>query len=274
MVLGLVCALFAALGYGSASVLQSVAARKEESGSGLDPRLLVRLARSVPYVSGLALDLAAFIASLVALRTMPLFLVQSAIAASVGVTAVIAAAIGVRLNRRETAALIVLGTGLLLLAVSAQPDRGAPLALGVRWGLLISVVVLGAAGAVVARSRAPWSAHALAVLGGLAFTVVAVSARSLIVPGTLWPVLGDPGFWAILALGGLGMLLFTTALQRGSVTTVTALTFAVETIVPAAIGLAFLGDTTRPGFALVAAVGFVLTIAGTLALATDPTVHR
>ena len=274
MVLGLACALFAALGYGSASVLQSVAARKEESGSGLDPRLLVRLARSVPYVSGLALDLAAFIASLVALRTMPLFLVQSAIAASVGVTAVIAAAIGVRLDRREIASLIVLGTGLLLLAVSAQPDRGAPLALGVRWGLLISVVVLGAAGAVVARSRAPWSAHALAVLGGLAFTVVAVSARSLIVPGTLWRVLGDPGFWAILALGGLGMLLFTTALQRGSVTTVTALTFAVETIVPAAIGLAFLGDTTRPGFALVAAVGFVLTIAGTLALATDPTVHR
>ena len=274
MVLGLACALFAALGYGSASVLQSVAARKEESGSGLDPRLLVRLARSVPYVSGLALDLAAFIASLVALRTMPLFLVQSAIAASVGVTAVIAAAIGVRLDRREIASLIVLGTGLLLLAVSAQPDRGAPLALGVRWGLLISVVVLGAAGAVVARSRAPWRAHALAVLGGLAFTVVAVSARSLIVPGTLWPVLGDPGFWAILALGGLGMLLFTTALQRGSVTTVTALTFAVETIVPAAIGLAFLGDTTRPGFALVAAVGFVLTITGTLALATDPTVHR
>jgi len=274
MVLGLACALFAALGYGSASVLQSVAARKEESGSGLDPRLLVRLARSVPYVSGLALDLAAFIASLVALRTMPLFLVQSAIAASVGVTAVIAAAIGVRLDRREIASLIVLGTGLLLLAVSAQPDRGAPLALGVRWGLLISVVVLGAAGAVVARSRAPWSAHALAVLGGLAFTVVAVSARSLIVPGTLWPLLGDPGFWAILALGGLGMLLFTTALQRGSVTTVTALTFGVETIVPAAIGLAFLGDTTRPGFALVAAVGFVLTIAGTLALATDPTVHR
>jgi hypothetical protein len=50
------------------------------------------------------------------------------------------------------------------------------------------------------------------------------------------------------------------------------LTFAVETIVPAGIGLAFLGDTTRPGFALFAAVGFMLTIAGSLALAADPTV--
>jgi drug/metabolite transporter (DMT)-like permease len=269
MALGMACALFAALGYGSASVLQSVAARRAESSPGLDPRLLVRLARSVPYVSGLGLDLAAFLASLVALRTLPLFFVQSAVAASVGVTAVIAASIGVRLRGREIVSLLVLGAGLLALAASAQPDRGTPLTLGVRWGLLSSVVVLGVAGALVARRNGRASAQALAVLGGLAFTVVAVTARSLTVPGQPWQILADPGLWAILALGGLGMLLFTTALQRGSVTSATALTFAVETIVPAAIGLAFLGDTTRPGFAPVAAVGFVLTIAGTLALATD-----
>jgi len=270
MALGMACALFAALGYGSASVLQSVAARKTESSPGLDPRLLVRLAGSVPYVSGLGLDLAAFLASLVALRTLPLFFVQSAVAASVGVTAVIAAAIGVRLQGREITSLVVLGAGLLLLASSAQPEQGKPLILGVRWALLFSVVVLGAAGAVVARRSRRSSAPALAVLAGLAFTVVAVTARSLTVPSPLWHALADPGLWAILALGGLGMLLFTTALQRGSVTSATALTFTVETIVPAGIGLAFLGDTTRPGFALVAAVGFVLTIAGTLALATDP----
>jgi drug/metabolite transporter (DMT)-like permease len=270
MVLGLACALFAALGYGSASVLQSVAARKAESSTGLDPALLVRLTRSAPYVLGLGLDATAFLASLVALRTLPLFLVQSAVAASVGVTAVIAAAIGVRLRSREIASLVILGAGLLLLAASAQPEQGRPLTLTVRWGLLSCVVVLGAAGALAARSNRRSSTSALAVLGGLAFTIVAVSARSLTVPSPLWHVLADPELWAILALGGLGMLLFTTALQRGSVTSATALTFAVETIVPAGIGLAFLGDSTRPGFAAVAAVGFVLTIAGTLALATDP----
>jgi drug/metabolite transporter (DMT)-like permease len=274
MVLGMACALFAALGYGCASVLQSVAARGAESGSGLDPRLLVRLARSAPYVSGLALDLTAFVASLVALRTLPLFFVQSAVASSVGVTAVIAAAIGVRLTGRETASLVVLGAGLLLLASSAQPEQGTPLALGVRWALLATVVVVGTAGALAARGSGRSSAPALAVLAGLAFTVVAVSARSLTVPSPLWHALADPGTWAIVALGVLGMLLFTTALQRGSVTSVTALTFAVETIVPAGIGLAFLGDTTRPGFALAAAVGFVLTIAGTLGLATGTAIRR
>jgi len=216
---------------------------------------------------------AAFLASLLALRTLPLFFVQSAVASSVGVTAVAAAAIGVRLQRRGIASLVVLGAGLLLLASSAQPEQGAPLSMGIRWGLLASVIVLGAAGVLAARGHGHSSAQALAVLAGLAFTVVAVSARGLTVPSSQWRVLADPGLWAVLALGVLGMLLFTTALQRGSVTSATAVMFAVETIVPAGIGLAFLGDATRPGFAGVAAVGFALTIAGTLALATDAPGH-
>ena len=273
MVLGLACALFAALAYGSASVLQGIAAQRAESSPGLDPRLMVRLARSVPYLSGLSLDLAAFVASLVALRTLPLFLVQSAVASSVGVTAIIAAAIGVRLRGREVAALIVLGVGLLLLATSAQPEQGAPLTLTFRWALLASVILLASGGAIAARRGGRSSAPALAVLAGLAFTVVAVAARSLSVPSPLWHALADPALWAILAHGALGMLLFTTALQRGSLTTAVAVTFAVETVIPAGIGLVLLGDTTRPGYARIAAVGFVLTIAGTLALATHDKTH-
>jgi len=269
MVLGLAFALFAALAYGGGSVLQGVAARRAEAGPGLDPRLVVRLARSAPYVCGLGLDLGAFLASLVALQTLPLFLVQSALAGSVGVTAVIASVVGVRLRGREIGSLIILGVGLLLLATSAQPEQGRPLPLGVRWGLLSFVVVLGGAGALVARRKAGSGAPALAVLAGLAFTAVAVTARSLVVPSPPWHALADPGLWAIVADGVLGMLLFTTALQRGSVTSVTAVTFAVETIVPAGLGLAFLGDTTRPGYAQVAAAGFFLTIAGTLALTTQ-----
>ena len=267
MVLGLACAMFAAVAYGSASVLQGVAAQRAEQGSGLDPRLMVRLARSVPYVSGLGLDLAGFVASLVALRTLPLFLVQSAVASSVGVTAIIAAAIGVRLRGREVAWLVVLAAGLLMLALSAQPEQGSPITLTYRWALLASVVLLGAVGVIAARHGGRSSAPALAFLAGLAFTVVAVSARSLSLPTPLWHTLADPGLWAILAHGALGMLLFTTALQRGSVTTAVALTFAVETVVPAVIGLAFLGDRTRAGYAPIAVLGFVLTIAGTLALA-------
>jgi hypothetical protein len=58
-------------------------------------------------------------------------------------------------------------------------------------------------------------------------------------------------------------------LQRGSVTTATAIAFAVETTVPAFVGLTLLGDRARPGFAPVAVVGFVLALAGCLSLARN-----
>jgi len=60
---------------------------------------------------------------------------------------------------------------------------------------------------------------------------------------------------------------YAAALQRGRVTMVAAITFGVETVVPALIGLALLGDRARPGFAPVAAAGFVVTVAAALALA-------
>ncbi|MGZ4592212.1 MAG: hypothetical protein ACXV2I_15650, partial [Actinomycetes bacterium] len=98
---GLVCALIAALGYGAASVLQSISARSEGDVATLDPRLLVRLSRQVPYLAGIGLDLLAFGASVVALQTLPLFFVQSVLASSIGVTALIARALGARLRRRD-----------------------------------------------------------------------------------------------------------------------------------------------------------------------------
>jgi hypothetical protein len=50
-------------------------------------------------------------------------------------------------------------------------------------------------------------------------------------------------------------------------TAVVAITFAVETVAPAVVGLVFLGDRARPGLVPAAAVGFVITLAGTLSLA-------
>ena len=76
------------------------------------PRLLLRLLRSAPYVAGLALDAAGFAATVVALRVLPLFVVESAVASSVGVTALVAARwLGARLLRPERIALVVLGVG-------------------------------------------------------------------------------------------------------------------------------------------------------------------
>lgn len=277
MVLEVVCVVAAAFAYGSASVLQGVAARRS-AGVPLDARLLVRLVTQLPYLAGSGLDGVGFLLSLVALRTLPLFLVQSVVASSVGITASIAALMGARLERRQLVALGVLAAGLVALAASAQPEAATAMPLTGRWLLLASVLPVAAVAGLAARTTGSRSAPLLAVAAGLAFSVVAIAARALVVPDPVWRVGADPALWAIAAHGVLGMAAFAVALQRGSVTTVTALTFAVDTVLPSLVGLAVLGDASRSGFAVVAAAGFVLATGGALALASfgdpEPTAAR
>jgi drug/metabolite transporter (DMT)-like permease len=261
-------ALAAAVCYGAASVLQSIAARRSAVPSGLDARLLLRLLGQAPYLAGLVLDLLGFLASIAALRKLPLFFVQAAIASSVGVTVALAVVfLGVRLQRRESMALAALGAGLLLLALAARSEQAHPLARSGEWVLLAGVLAVLMVGVVFARPRARGGAAGLAIGAGLGFSGVGVAARALVVPDQLWRLVTEPLAWAVVAYGVSATLLFASALQRGSVTTATALTFAVETVVPAAVGLAWLGDRPRPGFAVVAAAGFVVTMTGALALA-------
>jgi len=96
---------------------------------------------------------------------------------------------------------------------------------------------------------------------------VAIASRSLVVPDPAWRTALDPGFWAILAAGGTAVVLFALALQAGSVTMVSAVTFTTETVIPAGVGLAFLGDGVRPGHWPIAVAGFVLAVCGAIALA-------
>src|SRR5947199_346125 len=82
----------------------------------------------------------------------PLFLVQSAIAGSVGVTAIAASiAFGVRLLRFERTALVALMVGFALLAVSAGAGHATALGSPAQWVLLAGVVVVLIVGALSAR---------------------------------------------------------------------------------------------------------------------------
>src|SRR3954452_3684331 len=267
MILGLVAALAAAVAYGVASVLQAVGSRRLATAAP-DARLLLRLLRSAPYVAGLALDAAGFAATVVALRVLPLFVVESAVASSVGVTALVAARwLGARLLRPERIALVVLGVGLVLLASSAEAEGGQPLSRAWQWVMLaLSLVVAGAAGAATPapRTQAP---PLLAAAAGLGFGGVGIAARALQPPSPWWAILGEPLLWALVIDGVIALAAYAAALQRGAVTVVAAVTFAVETVVPAIAGYALLGDRARPGFLPVAVVGLVLTLGAAIALA-------
>ena len=268
MVFALICAFVANVSYGIGTVLQTVGARRATSSQHLDVMLFARLGRQLPYLAGLALDGVGFLASVIALRRLPLFVVQSAIAGSIGVTALAAVFVfGFRLRASDIVAIVVLLVGLALLAVSAGTQEVAHVShLG--GGLLLAgVLVVMLAGVGAARLPDPKGGIALAACAGLGFTGTAIAARTLHIPHHLWHLGAEPVAIALVLYGVLAMLLFATALQRGSITAISAVTFAVETIVPSIIGLALLGDRTRPHFELVAVAGFGFTVGASLVLA-------
>ncbi|MGW5720125.1 DMT family transporter [Amycolatopsis sp. NPDC003865] len=266
---GLLCALGAAIAYGVASVMQSVAAQATDTDGdkpGVDPKLLVRVLKQWKFVLGLSLDVLGFVAQIAALHVLPLFVVQAALAASLAVTAVAARFLGVRLGKREWAAVAVVCAGLALLGAAAESEGSDPVGLGFRLGLIGAVAVLAAAGIAAGKASRRVRTPALGLVAGLSFGVVAIAGRIIpsLAPSAL---LTDPATYTVAVAGGMAMLFYATALQRGSVTTSTAMMVLGETVFPSLVGVLVLGDRTRPGFVAVAGAGFVLAVAAALALA-------
>ncbi|WP_406465362.1 hypothetical protein OH768_20245 [Streptomyces sp. NBC_01622] len=263
----MVCALGAAICFGTATVLQAVATRAATTGGGGDAALLLRALRQWRYMAGLGLDGLGFVFQIAALRSLPIYAVGAALASSLAVTAVVAARLlKVRLSGVEWAAVGVVCAGLAMLGLAsgAEGDRAGSTAL--KWAML------GTAGAVLllglVGGRLPERGRALTLgLGaGFGFGVVEVAVRLIdsLEPSTL---VANPATYALLVGGGAGFLLLTTALQRGSVTTATAGLVIGETIGPAAVGVVWLGDRTREGLEWLAVLGFAVAVVGALALA-------
>ncbi|WP_270888956.1 hypothetical protein [Pedococcus sp. 5OH_020] len=270
MSLGVLGALVAALAYGAATVLQAIGVRRF-ADAPLRP-WTHRIWAGRLYAVGLSLDAAGFLASVLALRTLPLFVVESAIASSVGVTAVLSAVVlQVRLEEREKVALAWTSAGLVALAFSARqgpalrPDPAGTLVL---CGVVPVAMVLALGWRLPRDSKL--GVTLLSAAAGLGFGGVGVAARVLELPQPWWHAVGDPLVIALVLHTALAMTAYAVALERVRATTVAAVTFVVETLVPAAIGLLWLGDAVRhgPGWVLVAVLGFAATLAGSIALAS------
>lgn len=256
-----------ALSYGLATVLQSVGAKSTTSTEGLDPGLLVRLMRSVPYLVGLALDGAGFLLTVVALQSLPLFVVEAFTAGALAVTAVAAATwLKVPLSRGEWIGVGAVVAGLVALGLSAGADEEVALDPWATWLPLGVALVLLVVTIPAARIPGRAGVTVLGALAGFGFGLVGIATRTLETPITVTGLLTQPSTYGIVAAGGLALLSLATALQRGAVTQATAAMVVAETVVPSAIGLAFLGDRIRPGWEAVAVVGLVVAIGGAVAL--------
>jgi drug/metabolite transporter (DMT)-like permease len=266
VILALLGAFAAAVLYGVATVLQAVGLRRLAAATA--PTWRGRISAGWLYGVGLALDGAGFLASVAALRSLPLFVVESAIASSVAVTAILSAVfLGGRLDRASVLALVVVGIGLVALAVCAEEGPGKTLSTPTGVLVLVLTIPVALLGVIGFRLPPERGVPVLALVAGLGFGGSGVAARTLELESPWWRILGEPLAWALVVFGAIAIVAFGVALQRGSVTLVAAVTFGIETVVPAAVGLLWLGDLVRPGFAWVTALGFVLTLGGSIRLA-------
>jgi len=307
---GLLAAVFAALAYGAGSVAQAAgvhehgptagpgdhgpAARPSGHGAAADPADhpptgatgeardslgagVGRLVRSPLYLLGLAFDGLAFVGSLVALRVLPVFAVQSILATSLAVTVVLARLVlHATLRRVDVVAVAVAAVACAVTASAAgdgpatHPSRGAVL------GACVAAAVLLAAGLLAVRRRA--ASSVLALVSGTAFSVQVLAARGLSLPGfsvrrpghDLAVVAGQPLAWALVVAGGTGIVLYGLALERGGVAAATAIVWVVEIVVPTVCGLALLGDVVRPGWDVPLVAALVAATAAAVVLARSP----
>lgn len=257
--LGWLGLLGAVLAFGTASLLQANGARKSE-GQHRGLRYLLDLARSGPYAAGTALDLIGVVLTAVALRDLPLFLVQAATASSLVVTAV-GSALLFPAERRPGLwrPVIMVTAGLAMIGAAAAEGESAGVSTLWRLLLALGLPLLFGAQILLRRTSLP-PAIRYAAITGLAYAGMGISLRALHVPDNRLMTLAEPA--ALLAAGYLAMalLMFGRALQHGSVTQTMAIVVSTDTVLPAIVGVLFLGDRTRPGGGGVVLAGMALTV--------------
>ena len=265
--LPMAAALAAPVSFGVASALQHLGATRAARVPD-DGRL--RLVRQLPYWAGLALDVCGFALTAVALHALPLYAVEATAAASLAVTAVVAARLtGERLTRAVRWAVLVVMVGVAAVCASSPTGDGPPPPAAASWALVAAVPLGVAAAWWLHRRRPPHAGVALGVLAGTGFGGFGTACH-ILGEGTTASVghlAGEPAAWAGATWLVLGLVCFACGLRQGTATAVAAASTVAEVLAPALAGVAFLGDTARPGWGAVAVVGLVAAVAGTVALA-------
>jgi hypothetical protein len=261
--IALAAAATCAICNGVAAILQKVSASKAKPAHSLNFGLMWQLVHDPLYSISIVLDLIAGAGELFSVRFLPLFLVQSIVAASVVVTALIDRfVLKHHMRRRTYAAVALVLVGLMVLGAASEPATRPHIRAVVRWIVVFGPLALAAAGLVLARLRSATANVGLALLSGLAFGGTAISGRIISFNGGLWVIAREPLTFSVVAYAVLGLLLFTLAVQRGSATIMNAAMVSTQTLLPTLVGLLLLGDDVRGDAVFVVVAGCSLTLIG------------
>lgn len=253
--------------YGVANLLQSVAASRTTMHHTLDPGLLVRLLGHRVYLYGIGCQVLGFFLALFARRDLPLFLVQAAVAAGLGVTAMLGVVLlKWQLPKTEILLLATLVLGIGGLVIAAEPAPSRPLGLFGMLALVAALGVIGSASFFAVRVKGSPGSVVLGALSGVGFACAAVAARPLANSHSIFEFVTSPLLYLVIAHSLTAQLLLGLAMQRGSTNAAVAAMDAAGAVPAAVIGLLLLGDQIRPGMAWMAALGFLMTLGAVTAL--------
>ncbi|MEV1330817.1 hypothetical protein AB0J20_14705 [Micromonospora costi] len=253
--------------YGVANLLQSVAAARTTVHHSFDPGLLLRLAGHRTYLVGVVCQLGGFLLAFLARRDLPLFLVQSSVAAGLGVTAILGVVVlKWRLPVAEVALLALLFAGISALVLAARPAPSKQLGPGGLIALLLVLALIAVLGVFAVRLHGAPGSVALGSLAGLAFSAAAVAARPLASTPSAEAFARNPLLYLLVAHSIVGQLLLGLAMQRGSTTAAVAAMDAAGAVPAAVVGLLLLNDKIWPGREWLAGAGFLITLAAVIGL--------
>ncbi|MEA2221950.1 MAG: hypothetical protein QOH83_326 [Solirubrobacteraceae bacterium] len=268
MLTGILLTLAAAACFECSYVLQALEVRAVPAMTRASVGAVRRLAVRPVWLASIALGLAGFGLQVLALRHVPLSLVQPLLATGLlGLLAFSATVLGEPVGRREVAGVVAIVAGVSLIAL-ADPQRGEDAAPGLAF--VLAAVALGIVALSAFARRRPGGGGLLAgaiAADTLAALAAAQAARAL--PGVL-PAAG----WCVLAAaGGIAAIAAESAvLQRRGAARVAPVVLAGQVAVPVALAPLVIGE--RWGSPGLLVCGLALVIAGSALLASSAGVSR
>lgn len=260
-IVGLAAAVVAAGLFGIGAVLQAHGVRSESESMDTLREFVSASVRNRFILGVVAAYLAGFVLHAVSIWYLPLYLAQSAVALSLPVTALSAARLRERLGLTDWLAVLAIVAGLVLVSLgSGDPGEGRS---SNAFALLlwIGVVCLLAFGF---RGRS-LGVGTIGAVAGLGYAGSAIAVRGVALPLDASVVAAAA---AVPLYGLLAFWLYSLALGRSAVAASSAPLVVCQTLVPAGVGIWFLGDSVREGWVGVAAVsvGMAAAIVGAIVL--------
>jgi drug/metabolite transporter (DMT)-like permease len=257
--LGIALGLLSATVFGVGAVIQARAVRRLDTSPEAFVGFVARSVRDGWTMLVVAMYLVGFLLHAAAILLLPLYLAQALIAMSLPVTAIASHRLEDRLHRAGWIAVGVVTIGLVLLSLGAGEPGEVQTTGGFVVAIWVGVAALGLASTTGRHLPGPL----LGLLAGLGYAGSAISVRGVGTPVTTVVVLAA---LAVPSYSLVAFWLYSLGMHRAAVPATTAALIVAQTFVPAAVGVAWLGDEVRAGWWPAVVVGLLLSTAGAAVL--------